>query len=410
VRVEHHCPQCGGPVTLEETDRLFQCGFCRVRLYIISKDILRYALIPPTPVDEKLLYVPYWRLKGMYYALKPFQVRHKTIDMNLRATSHAFLPETMGIRTQTLRLRFASPKERATFLEPRVPIEDLLPGVDASTHFSDTVSAPGKTFHRAFVGDMVSTIYAPIYVKGRAIYDGILRRPLGRLTPVRVDALEAGRGKRRDWSVRFVSAICPHCGWDLEGGRKSVALLCKNCHRGWHVGRAGRFRKLHFAVSGPPERGAVYLPFWRMRARVEGLSLDTYADLVRFANLPRALRGEWEGQGVSFWAPAFKTAPRLFLRLAKQMTVLQPDGSAYRDEFPKNTLHPVNLSAEHAASGIIATVAGLAKPKKRLFPKLSSARASLTEAVLVYLPFVSGPRDYVQSRFGFAIQKNALRS
>jgi hypothetical protein len=395
-------------VTLEETDRLFQCGYCRVRLYIIAKDLLRYALVPPTPVNEEILYVPYWRLKGMYYALKPFQVRQKTIDMNVRATRHAFLPETMGLRTQTLRLRFASPREQATFLEPQVPFEDIFPRVDASTHFPDTLSTSGRTFHRAFVGDLVSTIYAPIYIQGKAIYDGILRRPLGRLTPVRADALEAGRGKRRDWSVRFVSALCPHCGWDLQGGRNSVALLCRHCHRGWHVGKAGRFRKLRFAVSGPPERGAVYLPFWRMKARVEGLSLDTYADLVRFANLPRALRGEWERHAVYFWAPAFKTAPRLFLRLAKQMTVIQPH-EAYRDEFPKNTLHPVTLSAEHAASGIIPTVAGMAKPKKRLFPKLSSARASLTEAVLVYFPFASAPRDYVQGRFGFAVQKNALR-
>jgi len=38
--------------------------------------------------------------------------------------------------------------------------------------------------------------------------------------------------------------------------------------------------------SGGPQVG---LPFWRIRAAVDGIPLDTFADYVRFCNLPRAV-------------------------------------------------------------------------------------------------------------------------
>ncbi|MGD9137268.1 MAG: hypothetical protein PVH42_10930, partial [Desulfobacterales bacterium] len=34
VLIEYQCPQCGAPATIEETDRLFTCQFCRVNSYL----------------------------------------------------------------------------------------------------------------------------------------------------------------------------------------------------------------------------------------------------------------------------------------------------------------------------------------------------------------------------------------
>ncbi|HDH04186.1 MAG TPA: hypothetical protein ENH01_00515 [Nitrospirae bacterium] len=54
LQVEHQCPQCGGPVILEETDRFMSCAFCRVNLFIVSGDFSRYYLPPSThPLEEK---------------------------------------------------------------------------------------------------------------------------------------------------------------------------------------------------------------------------------------------------------------------------------------------------------------------------------------------------------------------
>jgi NADH pyrophosphatase NudC (nudix superfamily) len=26
---------------------------------------------------------------------------------------------------------------------------------------------------------------------------------------------------------------CPHCGWDMEGGKDSLVLICRNCNIAW---------------------------------------------------------------------------------------------------------------------------------------------------------------------------------
>lgn len=44
--LEHQCPQCGAGVSLAETDRIFSCPFCRVRLYIAGDTLFSYYLVP----------------------------------------------------------------------------------------------------------------------------------------------------------------------------------------------------------------------------------------------------------------------------------------------------------------------------------------------------------------------------
>ncbi len=80
-----------------------------------------------------------------------------------------------------------------------------------------------------------------------------------------------------------------------------------------------------------------------MQARIEGLNLETYGDLIRFANLPKAVTSEFEQQRLSFWAPAFKIKPKLFLRLLQQLTILQPNPDE-STRLKNLQLTPVSLS------------------------------------------------------------------
>ena len=68
----------------------------------------------------------------------------------------------------------------------------------------------------------------------------------------------------------------------------------------------------------------MYLPFWRIKAGVSGIDLDSYADLVKIANLPKAMQENWNDVPFYFWAPAFKIRPKVFLRLANNVTLAQP--------------------------------------------------------------------------------------
>ena len=69
--IEHQCPQCGAPATLEETERLFTCPFCRVKSYLVTRDYFRYMLPHAAPAGKSLVFLPYWRFKGSFFVSLP---------------------------------------------------------------------------------------------------------------------------------------------------------------------------------------------------------------------------------------------------------------------------------------------------------------------------------------------------
>ncbi|HLA26741.1 MAG TPA: hypothetical protein VJZ49_02480, partial [Syntrophales bacterium] len=66
-QIDHQCPQCGAPVTLDEADRLLLCPFCRTKLYLFVSDHFRYFIPAPEARSRDIIYLPYWRLKGLSF-------------------------------------------------------------------------------------------------------------------------------------------------------------------------------------------------------------------------------------------------------------------------------------------------------------------------------------------------------
>ena len=169
----------------------------------------------------------------------------------------------------------------------------------------------------------------------------------------------------------------------------------------------GSLKPLECSVAETDEKDVLYVPFWRMQARIEGVSLETYADLIRFANMPKAIRPEFEQQRLSFWAPAFKIKPQLFLRLLQQLTILQPN-PAENTRLKNLQLTPISLPKKEAAESIKIALAGLATRKHEFFPQLESITTDVTESRLVFLPFSKSGYDLVQCHFGFSLSKAAF--
>jgi hypothetical protein len=209
-----------------------------------------------------------------------------------------------------------------------------------------------------------------------------------------------------DWQISFISTLCPHCGWNLEGERDSLVLLCKNCHSIWKSGKNG-FRRLNFAVITNKEENALYLPFWRIKPQIEGLKIQSYADLVRIANLPKAIKKEWEDLEFFFWVPAFKVSPSLFLKLTKRMT-LSHIKEKFKESFPKSSYYPVTLPSSEAVEALKVNLANLVVAKKTIFPILSEIDIKLKEILLVYFPFILKGNEFIQSSIQLSINKNAL--
>lgn len=404
LQVEHQCPQCGAPAVLEETDRIFTCGYCRVTSYLLQDGCFRYMLPHAAPEGKNLVYFPYWRCRGMLFSCVSETIHQRTVDHSRPAVPAAGFPESLGLRAQAMTLKPASGRSGARFLAPAVAAPGAV--LDFKTHFRKALPEPVHV--DALVGESLSLIYAPFYVED-ALMDAVLNRPVAQASPaekVIADLPEVAA----DWTVRFVPTLCPNCGGDMAAERDALSLACFRCRTLWRAGKDGlkRMKSLTLPDTGGPAEGRIYLPFWRISAAVSGLPLASYADFARQANLPRVVRDEWETVPFHFWTPATVLSPQAYLRAGCAMTLAQP-GAAPDEEFPEGRCHPVTLPLTGAVPALKIIMAALLRPKNRILPQLAGMTVSVKNGLLVYVPFRETPHEYVHSRFGLCISKNMLR-
>jgi DNA-directed RNA polymerase subunit RPC12/RpoP len=401
ISIEHNCPQCGAPVSLEETDRLFACPFCRVKSFLPENGYFRYVLPCPDPATgQPDVYFPYWRFKGTLCSSNPAETVYRFIDISHQGTKSDIFPVSLGFRTQALKLKFALPETPGIFIKPDLSPDDLV-GI-AEKRFS--VKKSGTPLLQSFIGDTTSIIYSPFHVKEK-LWDAVLNKPVSGLLPgdFKLDIFRTGKP---DWTIDFVPAICPDCGWDLTGESDSLILLCKNCDSAWQP--AGKkIGKINFGHILEPGEDILFLPFWHIKADISGISLNSYADLAKIANLPKVVRDEWKNIDFRFWIPAFKIRAQHFIRLATHMTLAQP-GSEIRGKVPDGRIHPVNLPVTEAIESFKTVMAGFIKPKKEYFPLLPDVRITPENSTLVYVPFEEGHHDLIQPEYQMALNKALL--
>lgn len=401
--IEHKCPQCGAPAVLSETDRLFTCEFCRVKSYLHSRGVFRYLLPDKAPEDRLLYYFPYWRFKGMLFSCVPDGVRQKFIDVSYQALVSSHFPISLGFRSQTLKLRFISPETKGRFLPISRSFEQMM-------HIQEqnySLPLPKPIYHQAHIGEHLSLIYAPFYVADR-LYDAVLNEPVGDRLPAGFEQiLETADNPR--WGLNFLPTLCPDCGWDLQGPRDTLVLLCRNCNSAWKPGqsRLERLKFGHLTLDTESPFPILYLPFWRIKTEVKGLVLDTYADLAKVANLPVVARSEWQNIPYRFFTPAFKIRPQTFLPLATKMTLSLPQETTV-DHLPDGEIHPVTLTAEDAVESLKVILADFIKPRRIHYPNLSEFELTPQSYLLVYVPFVRGHHDLTQPDYKVSILKNQL--
>jgi hypothetical protein len=352
-----------------------------------------------------MLYVPYWRFKGSVFLCNPHGITARVNDASLRATSHPFFPRNLGFRPQALKLKFARPEMEGKFFRPELPLKKLTDFVGNDPPSSARPSASEPAF-RALIGETISLIYAPIFVDGSEFYDGVLGEPIARVPEHFLDDdLPFDPGP--NWEVQFISTLCPHCGWDLAGERDSAVLLCRNCETAWE---ASPQALSPVNVETIPARGGGihYLPFWKMKVNMVGIPLRSYEDLLTVANASILPKRAWKEEDACFWAPAFKVAPEVFLRLAQGLTLFRFEEEIER-RLPQEALSPVTLPSSEAMESIKVTLAHMAVEKRFILSRLGEAVVRLLEHSLVYLPFTSDGIEFVQPQTRCCIQKSHLR-
>ena len=395
--VEQECPQCGAPIGLEETDHLLQCPYCQVKSFLFAPDYFRLVLPHKAP-DKEIIYAPYLRFKGNTYACQGQTIGHRIVDITHLGTPVKGLPISLGLRPQAMKMRFVTQDTAGSFLRCSLGVDDVLARAGKHT------SGSGRLFHRAYIGETVSLIYLPLFVHKETLFDAIINRPIVKLTQGE-DILGSADNHPR-WRLTFMSTLCPQCGWNLEGERDSVVLTCNNCNTAWEASE-GRFVRVGFGVVPGQGEKTMYLPFWKIAARADGIGINSFADFIRLTNQPRVVQKDWENQDMSYWCPAFKIRPKIFLRLLSQLTISQKDFKT-KETVPKKDLYPVTMPQSEAAQSMKLTLANSALTKRNTFPLLPQVNFAIKDSTLVYLPFTDKGHDMVQQDMRVSINKRAL--
>jgi predicted RNA-binding Zn-ribbon protein involved in translation (DUF1610 family) len=400
LQIQHQCPQCGAPATLLESDRLFSCAYCRVKSYILTRGVSQYHLPHKAPEGREIIYFPYWRFKGMLFSCLPEGTQTQFIDTSHQACPSTRFPVSLGLRSQALTLGLVTGQTPGYFITPQTPFGEVM--AIFSRRFNRGLSQP--PLHQAHIGETVSMIYAPYYL-GDGLVDAVLNQPLSTETPAPWNP-EDFPGGAAHMHLEFIPTLCPNCGWDLAGTRDAHVLQCENCRSLWQPDRSG-FTAVPCAHVSANFPDPIYLPFWRIKADVSGISLNSYADLVRLANLPKAVQNAWEALPFWFWTPAFKVRPRVFLRMMQVLSAAPPPVDLER-RFPENTCLTANLPVSEAVETLRSSLAGLIRPLERMAEILPHIGIKARKALLVYLPFEDRPHELVSNTLNLAVNKNQL--
>ncbi len=331
----------------------------------------------------------------MIFSCMEDSIHKKFVDISHQAIETPFFPNSVGLRSQALKLNFVTPETQDFFLKPTLSIKKVM------DIFKDLAgeSLSGHIFHQTHIGETVSMIYSPFYINDK-IYDAILKKPVTAKLPHNFDA-SIFSGGCSDQPIQFLAALCPKCGWDLRGRRDAMMLNCVNCNSLWKPGIRG-FKEMKFACIPNKENNMIYFPFWRINADISQITLESYADLARVANIPKAIKEEWKDIKFRFWSPG------IFLSLLKKMTLGLPPENLSRKLPSDSEIYPVTLPIEEAIESLIINLAGFIKPKRRFLPKLQDIKITPKSFLLVYIPFEDRHHEYVQPHFNFALSKNHL--
>ncbi|MGI6657651.1 MAG: NADH pyrophosphatase zinc ribbon domain-containing protein [Desulfobulbus sp.] len=410
IRVTQDCPQCGAPVVLAESGHVLNCAHCGVNVYLQGRGLFRYALPLVNSLSsasdmsgaEKLFWAPYLRFKGVVYQVTESGIAHQVVDTTQVANPFPGLPPSLGVRPQAMTLRRIESAAAGRFLPQQLKAERLLEKAMSVSRLN--ARSGGGLFHRAFIGEQLSYIYLPVQVRAGGLYDAIRETSLLTLDdlPDTVETL----GYNPDWSVRFLPAVCPQCGADLDGAGDCRVMTCANCQSAWSFDTGGLRRVEWLMHDGGPDV-PLYLPFWKITAHIPALKIYSFADFVTRTNQPFLSRPRWRERAMSLWVPAFFLRPKVFLQVGRRTTLEQWKLSPTEARVVPN-LFPATLPAGEARQSVKVLLAA-ASGSKAVFSLLPRIRLTEMMQQLVYLPYHSKGPDWVQPETGMAIGKNLLR-
>ena len=351
------------------------------------------------PEGKDIIYFPYWRFKGLLYSCIRRGVQEKLMNITYQAVESQDFPLSLKFRDQVLKMQFVSPKNEGIFLKPENSLQSGMKTLKERL----VLQASKPIYHQANTTEAFSLIYSPYYVKDK-LYDAVLNEPADFPT----DGLDVdlSGGSASKWRLKFLATLCPNCSWDLEGDREACVLICRNCNSAWQPDQ-DQFTRVNFGIIPAEEnqKNIIYLPFWRIRARITGITLDSYADLQKISKLPFAIKSKRQDMPFHFWSLGFKIRLKMLPRAA-QMTVCQPH-QVPAEEIPLNSeLYPVTLPLGESAEVLKIILANIAGRLSGSYRKLDDISIEPRSHLLVYVPFVNTNLELIHPSLNISFLKS----
>ena len=139
----------------------------------MADDFFRYVLPHPPNGNKNVVYFPYWRFKGMLFFCGPSGIQNRFVDVSHQAIDAPIFPNSVGVRSQAMKLRFATADMDGRFLKPRQSFDKFL----SSFQERFGKSLPKPILHQSNIGETLSLIYSPFYLTDK-LHDAILDKPL----------------------------------------------------------------------------------------------------------------------------------------------------------------------------------------------------------------------------------------
>jgi ribosomal protein S27AE len=405
LRVEQGCPQCGASIVLSETDRLLTCTFCGTRNYLESSGPFRYVLpIAPQFQGAESLLAPYLRFKGTIFLVTDTGIEHRVIDTTQAANPVPGLPPSLGVRPQAMQLRRIGLADESRYLPQTLKASAILEKAAAIGGL--TAQAGKDLYHRAYIGENLSSIYLPLVAKQQGLFDGVTDTHLAGCEELAGYSLQ-GKVFDETWQVRFLPTLCPQCGAGLDGAGDCQVMTCANCQTAWSFGQEG-LSGVDWLLHPGDANTALYLPFWKIGAHIPALQIFSFADFVERTNQPFLPRPAWRERNMSFWVPAVKLRPKIFLQAGRQATLGQWLINPVAGRVVPN-LFPVTLPASEARQAFKLMLAAATASPRLIYPHLPQVQLTDVSIQLVYLPCIDKGPEWVQPETGIVIVKNILR-
>ncbi len=406
--VKYSCPQCGAPVTLGELDKLLQCSFCRVRLYVTTSPHPIFVIHPAKNLTGKsLFYIPYWRFRGIVFRVKRRSISHKIADLTMRAVDSIKAPVSLGVRPQSVDLHVYNPSQDTLFVRPEMSSQEFLKNLSSSSPCEAHHLPDAET--RLFVGETVSLVFFPFILKNDTLLDALTNKPVSPAHKADIETKLLPFKAPENW-IRFRAAMCPHCGSDMEGAPDSIVGICKNCKSFWELGHSSFHKIPTYLVSVEAEKAGLWIPFWVLEFSSKNPDINTIGELFNLIGLPDYL-AQNHGMRAACCIPAFRIAPRYFLRLSQIMTRIYPKIYLHKtDDNPPtdNNYYPPNLPAIEAFQSIPVLLASLCNKKDTPLNPFCKIPLTFMKKSLIFLPMEKIGSEWVQPRYSFGIPSSLI--